>query len=325
MPRPNKRTRSTRGMVKERERRRKIRRIQEGEARKTQERGWESSEQEEDITAIGMQGSIDLESDESEDDEVMVSEGEEQEQADESAFGQLMASAIEESRCVWPPSTQPPSTELIIYRETSFGGRTVLKYQRSHTITKRHQRRLKQQQREREKTMGNYKSIPELFRNAARIAGKGNNSEVSTTVQDAENGVEESSSTISAVDGKGKKKCPEELKALIADLEKKLRSKNISLTGQNSTRHQAVLRFLYYQRMRQHKETRESMALRVASCFNRGKWFAEKLISWEISWRKDRTIPKGKQGCFQKVKSWLRDEGVELAVREYLSGAGENK
>ena len=67
------------------------------------------------------------------------------------------------------------------------------------------------------------------------------------------------------------------------------------------------------------------MALNVARCFNRGKWFAEKLISWEISWIKHRTIPKGKQGCFQKVKSWLADEGVELAVREYLSGAGESK
>ena len=36
-------------------------------------------------------------------------------------------------------------------------------------------------------------------------------------------------------------------------------------------------------------------------------------------------IPEGKQGCFQKIKSWLVDEGVELAVRGYLSGAGESK
>ena len=34
------------------------------------------------------------------DDEVIVSEGEELEQANESAFGQLMASAAKESRCV---------------------------------------------------------------------------------------------------------------------------------------------------------------------------------------------------------------------------------
>ena len=115
-----------------------------------------------------------------------------------------------------------------------------------------------------------------------------------------------------------KKKCPEELKAPIADLEKKLRSKALDLTGQNATRYQAVLRFLYRQKTRQKTDTRQSMALEVARCFNRGRWFAERLVSWELSWKTDRTIPTGKQGCFQKVKSWLTDEGVELAVREYL-------
>lgn len=67
------------------------------------------------------------------------------------------------------------------------------------------------------------------------------------------------------------------------------------------------------------------MALNVAKCFNRGKWFTEKLASWEISWKKDRTIPEGKQGCFQRIKSWFADEGVELAVWEHLLGAGESK
>ena len=40
---------------------------------------------------------------------------------------------------------------------------------------------------------------------------------------------------------------------------------------------------------------------------------------------KDRTIPEGKQGCFQRIKSWFADEGVELAVWKHLSGAGESK
>jgi predicted RNA-binding protein with PUA domain len=83
-------------MVRERERQHKVRKIQE--------RVWESSEEEEDVTAIGLiQGSANSESDESEDDEVIVSEGEELEQADELAFGRLMASAVEESRCVLFP------------------------------------------------------------------------------------------------------------------------------------------------------------------------------------------------------------------------------
>jgi hypothetical protein len=147
----------------------------------------------------------------------------------------------------------------------------------------------------------------------------------STTGQpeEVEDGEGESSSAMPAIGRK--KECPEELKAPIADLEKKLRSKAPDLTGQNATRHQAVLRFLYCQKTRQKTDTRQSMALQVARCFNRGRWFAERLVSWELSWKKDRTIPTGKQGCFQKVKSWLTDEGVELAVREYLSGAGESK
>lgn len=87
MTRPNKRKQSVKEMVKGRERQRKIRKIQECETRSIQERRWESSDDEEDVTAIGLiQGSADSESDESEDDEVMVSEGEELEQVDESAF-----------------------------------------------------------------------------------------------------------------------------------------------------------------------------------------------------------------------------------------------
>ena len=41
--------------------------------------------------------------------------------------------------------------------------------------------------------------------------------------------------------------------------------------------------------------------------------------------RRSRSIPEGKQGCLQKIRLWLSDEGVEPAVREHLSGAGESK
>jgi hypothetical protein len=61
----------------------------------------------------------------------------------------------------------------------------------------------------------------------------------STTGQpeEVEDGEGESSSAMPAI---GRKECPEELKATIADLEKKLRSKAPDLTGQNATRHQTV-------------------------------------------------------------------------------------
>ena len=75
-----------------------------------EERGWESSDEEEDITAIGLlqpertrsadsvSASDKSNNSESEDDEVLVSEEEELEEVDESAFEKLIKSALEQSR-----------------------------------------------------------------------------------------------------------------------------------------------------------------------------------------------------------------------------------
>ncbi|KAN0070374.1 hypothetical protein V8E54_009734 [Elaphomyces granulatus] len=86
-----------------------------------------------------------------------------------------------------------------------------------------------------------------------------------------------------AEDGEG-----ESLSAMPAiDLEEKFRSKASDLTGQNATRHQAVLRFPYCQKT-------QSLALQVARCFNRGRWFAYEL---ELSWKKTgRFQPENKGG-----------------------------
>ena len=74
------------------------------------ERGWESSEEEEDITAVGLlqrtrtrsvdsvSASDESGNSESEDDEVLVSEEEEAEEVDESAFEKLINSSLEQSR-----------------------------------------------------------------------------------------------------------------------------------------------------------------------------------------------------------------------------------
>jgi hypothetical protein len=113
------------------------------------------------------------------------------------------------------------------------------------------------------------------------------------------------------------------IKEAIADLEKRLKSKRTSLTGQNLLRYNAVLKFLHLQKSRQVGETRIELALMVARCFNRGKFFAEKLITWERAWVSLREIPEGKQGCFQKTQSWFNDESVQLAVREWISRTGE--
>ena len=103
MPPLNKRKKSISEVTKERERQRKIRKMQE-------ERGWESSEEEEDITAVGLlqrtrtrsvdsvSASDESGNSESEDDEVLVSEEEEAEEVDESAFEKLINSSLEQSR-----------------------------------------------------------------------------------------------------------------------------------------------------------------------------------------------------------------------------------
>ena len=38
-----------------------------------------------------------------------------------------------------------------------------------------------------------------------------------------------------------------------------------------------------------------------------------------------RNIGEGRKGCYSKTESWLNDEGVQLAVREWLAGATEGE
>jgi hypothetical protein len=104
----------------------------------------------------------------------------------------------------------------------------------------------------------------------------------------------------------------------IRELEKKLRAgvRKVALVGQNLARHQAVLGFLKIQLLRKEGETREQMATSVARVHGRGLYFARKIIAWERSWLNSREIEEGRRGCYTKTRSWLNDEGVQLAVRE---------
>ena len=106
----------------------------------------------------------------------------------------------------------------------------------------------------------------------------------------------------------------------IKALDKKLRKKTTlrTMNWQNLVRHKAVLSFLRMQEGKQLGETRDSISRTVARCFGKGAYFARRLITWEIEWIKTRSISEGRRGCFAKVKSWLHDEGVLLAVREWI-------
>jgi hypothetical protein len=115
------------------------------------------------------------------------------------------------------------------------------------------------------------------------------------------------------------------LSLAVEDMQKKLRSKNGSaLQGQNRTRHEAVLHFM---RLSRHENagTRKEKALSVARCFGKGSFFARKIIHWERTWVSERSIEEGRQGCYSKVQSWLNDEGVQLAIRDYLAGKKDCK
>lgn len=118
---------------------------------------------------------------------------------------------------------------------------------------------------------------------------------------------------------------PEEITALerktaITYLDKKIHSKKQTMNRQNMMRHQAVLAFLRLQEQRKPGESRKEMAFLVARCFGKGVYFSRKVISWEIEWIKEQSIEEGKRGCFSKTRSWFNDEGVQLAVREWLAG-----
>ena len=60
---------------------------------------------------------------------MLVSEGEELEEVDEPAFGKSMASAMNQSKCVWflKCLVRVTAAKLTAYRE-SFGSSTILKY-----------------------------------------------------------------------------------------------------------------------------------------------------------------------------------------------------
>ena len=70
-------------------------------------------------------------------------------------------------------------------------------------------------------------------------------------------------------------------------------------------------------------ETRESMSSLVARTFGKGLYFARKPIAWKHEWIEKEVIAEGKRGCVTKTRSWFNDEGVQLAAREWISGAGE--
>ena len=106
---------------------------------------------------------------------------------------------------------------------------------------------------------------------------------------------------------------------------KQLEMKKIVLNGQNLIRHRAVLALLMTMQSRREGETREELSYQISRSYSKGMYFARRLVEWEGAWIRGRMIPEGTRGCYAKTSSWFNDEGVQMAVREWCTGAGEHK
>ncbi|KAI1007215.1 hypothetical protein K3495_g998 [Podosphaera aphanis] len=85
----------------------------------------------------------------------------------------------------------------------------------------------------------------------------------------------------------------------------------------------AVLALLYSKKLQEKGASREDISLTVAKTLNKGRYFADRIRQWEHSWIEERQIAESRGGKNSKRLSWLNDEGVQLAVREWCSVAGE--
>jgi hypothetical protein len=67
------------------------------------------------------------------------------------------------------------------------------------------------------------------------------------------------------------------------------------------------------------------MAESIARNYNKGGYFAKKIVSWENEWLINWKLILGKQSSFAKSFSWFNDEGIQLEIRRWCASAGESK
>jgi hypothetical protein len=63
----------------------------------------------------------------------------------------------------------------------------------------------------------------------------------------------------------------------------------------------------------------------VARSCGKGGHTVRKIVQWEKSWIKDRTIPESKAGKHKHNISWMDDEGLLSAVQEFIKSQGESQ
>ena len=127
----------------------------------------------------------------------------------------------------------------------------------------------------------------------------------------------------------------EEREAALAEMlyllshKKKIKEKygDEGLTGAFRQRHEMVLQFLRAQRRKENLgQRRRKVALGIANSHGRGMHTARMIVQWELQWIEAREIPRSQQGGGDgRIVTWFEDEGVLLAVREYIMQTGERK
>ena len=72
-------------------------------------------------------------------------------------------------------------------------------------------------------------------------------------------------------------------------------------------------------------KTQRQLACTTALSFNRGSHTGRKIVQWTNSWVNEGVIPRTHSGRHKHNFSWMDDEEVELAVREFIRQQGESK
>lgn len=88
-------------------------------------------------------------------------------------------------------------------------------------------------------------------------------------------------------------------------------------------RHLMVKQFFVIQRRKIPGQTRRQLAISIAASFNRGQTTGRNLVRWENSWVATRDIPAQKEA--EIYASWLTDEDVIMAIREFARKQGDSK
>ncbi|RPB01805.1 hypothetical protein L873DRAFT_1788137 [Choiromyces venosus 120613-1] len=111
------------------------------------------------------------------------------------------------------------------------------------------------------------------------------------------------------------------LLAAANDMEKLLKSKTLTPTGQDLVRHQQVLQFINAQLKNSRNAPRMEIAELVASTYRKGRDVAERIVKTEKEWVKNRIVPSGKQGRTAKVPSMIEDQATRRVVEQYIEKA----